>query len=71
MQNLFQKGQLKDFKEKSHGFEKPGALQITILQNKSEWVRCILGKMGWQSLVGQIICNICQLQLLKSTSLYI
>ena len=32
MQNLLQRGHLKDIEEKNHGFEKSGAEQITILQ---------------------------------------
>ena len=57
MQNLFQRC-LKDIEEKNHGFEKSGALQLRILQN-IELVRCILGKIGWQSLLhGQMNLNL-------------
>ena len=39
---------LKDIKVKKQGFEKSGALQTTIFWKVS---CCILGKMGWQSLL--------------------
>ena len=38
MQNLFQRWHLKDIEEKNHGFEKSGALQITILQKVSGYI---------------------------------
>ena len=38
MQNLFRRWHLKDIEEKNHGFEKSGALQITILQKVSGYI---------------------------------